>query len=98
MSIWNINHSARLRKGENVGSILTKSNKQSKQLEEQQDRVSSRRTRATGAAGVVNSECYDFKSITLDKVKKITTSKKTYEELNRLVGESSKSGMHVDEY
>lgn len=54
-------HSTRLSTGKKVGKTLALSNEQNKQLEDQQDSVSSRKTRATGAAGVVNSEYYDFK-------------------------------------
>lgn len=90
-------HSTRLSTGKKVGKTLALSNEQNKQLEDQQDSVSSRKTRATGAAGVVNSEYYDFKSITLDKVKEITTNETTYKELESLVGRCSKSGMLVNE-
>lgn len=87
--------STRSSSGTPVGQTLSRSKKQEKELQKQQDRVSSRKTKATGAAGDVNSQCYDFKSITIDKVKQITSNEETYQELKSLVGQSTITSLYM---
>lgn len=88
--------STRFSSGIEVGQNLSKPKKQEKELQNQQDRVSSRKAKATGAAGDVNSQCYDFKSITIDKVKQITSNEETYQELKSLVGQSTITSLHME--
>ena len=80
-----------------MGRVLERSQNQEQQLNSQLNSVSSKKTKVTGAAGDVNCECYDLKSITIDKVKTITSSKDTFQELKSIVGQSSISSSFMKE-
>ena len=87
--------STRSKTGIAVGVHYNRSKNQEESIDSQLKETNTKKAKVTGAAGEVNSEYYDFSSITLDKVKKITSDEGTYREMKSLVGHSSMSSVFM---
>lgn len=93
--VVSLTRSTRSKTGKTVGVHYMQSKNQQKSLDAQLKGTNGKKTKVTGAAGEVNNEYYDFRSITVDKVKKITSDEGTYLEMKNLVGNPSMTSVFM---